>query len=290
MKKLIFCLTLACANFVFAEVHMTRVDASLFINKPETDFSKISFVDMELKQKAVQALFDADLLDHFGTKAYDPEAKFESYYAKQKGNFWLIDLNNDKTPEIVFSGIADPSDDREFFEIYVSVKGKYKRLIREIGHLLAYKTHPNTNEILLYHHQYPCCANASHNINRFRLVDNEFQQVRYYFIAKETDLVKPFFPEFSKFNKKSKSSKGGFSLYWSPAVVNTNAWKGRSQINRIAKYDKKSVLYVLAEQKGWLYVLVKSPPQQEQGNMVINTSNFKETGIFGWVEKKDLNN
>ena len=70
----------------------------------------------------------------------------------------MIDLNADAIPEIVFSGYSDPSDDREFMEVYSINNGKGERIYREIGHLLAYKSNPNTNEVLLYHHQYPCCG------------------------------------------------------------------------------------------------------------------------------------
>lgn len=290
MKKAILFFLLISGSAVFAEVHMTRVDPALFIHQPQTDFNAVSVQDEALKKNLIEQLFNADLLDHFGTHAYSTDAKFDVYYKSQQMNFWLMDLNADGTPEIVFSGKSDPSDEREFFEIYTLKSGAGKRLCREIGHLLAYKTNPNTNEVLLYHHQYPCCANASHNINRLRLINGKLQQLRYYFIAQEKNLLGSFFPGKSNFETKHKIAKKGFELNWSPEVITENAWRGRTDSNRIAKFDSLTVYVELARKKGWSYILVKNAPVAETGNRVINTGNFTETYIFGWTKREDLNN
>jgi len=289
MKNSILFLFLVISSAALAAVHVTRVNPALFIHEPKTDFNSISLQDDQLKRKVLEQLFNAELLDHFGTRAYALNADFEAYFTSQKDNFWLIDLNADSNPEIVFSGKSDPTDEREFFEIYTLKNGSDKRLCREIGHLLAYKTNPNTNEVLLYHHQYPCCANASHNINRIRLVNGKLQQLRYYFIAQDIDLKGSFFPERSSFESKHKVAKNAFTLNWSPDVITTDAWRGRTNSNQIAKFDSSSVYVELGRKKGWSYVLVKNAPVSEPGNRVINTSNFSETYIFGWVKREDLN-
>jgi len=290
MKHILVVLLLLLCTEVSASVHMTRVDPALFIHQPKTDFTQISIQDEQLKRKLVEDLFNLNLLDHVGTKAYSTDATFPNYYANQKRNFWVIDLNADAIPEIVFSGYSDPSDDREFMEVYSINNGKGERIYREIGHLLAYKSNPNTNEVLLYHHQYPCCANASHNLNRLRLIKGKIKLNKMYFLGKETGLVGPFFPLTSVFTSKYKTAKRSFKLNWSPASVNENAWEGRTNSNQIAIFDSLSIYVELARQKNWRFILVKNPPKAENGNRVINTSNFTSTYIFGWARKEDLNN
>ena len=86
---------------------MTRVDARVFIASPETDFNKIQVNNEALKAKMVEFLFNNDLVDHIGTKAYDPAALFVNYYKQFAPLYQLIDLNNDKVPELVFNGYAD---------------------------------------------------------------------------------------------------------------------------------------------------------------------------------------
>ena len=289
MKNSIVFFFLAISSSVFATVHVTRVNPALFIHKPQTDFNSVSVQDDVLKRRLIEQLFNADLLDHFGTRAYATDAVFQTYFENQKANFWLMDLDADSSPEIIFSGKSDPTDEREFFEIYTLKNGSGKRLCREIGHLLAYKINPNTKEILLYHHQYPCCANASHNINRMRLVNGKIQQLKYYFIAQETDLKGSFFPESSNFDSKHEIAKSDFVMNWSPEVISEGAWTGRTNSNRIAKFDRLSIYVELARKGGWSYVLLKTAPVDEPGNRVINTSNFSETSIFGWVKRADLN-
>lgn len=288
MKKIVFLsFALTLHLFAFSETHMTRVDPALFIHQPRTDFAAVCTDNPELKRKMVEELFNEDKIDHYGTKAYDPKSVFETYYAKQSNNYYLIDLNADSIPELIFSGFADPADDREYMEVYYSHQGSLKRLYHQVGHLLAFKVHPNTGEILVYHHQYPCCANASHNLNRLRLIDGELQQLRYYFIGKETDLVGPFFPKVSKFDGKFRQSKNGFELRWSPAEVTSKAWTNRSETNSIAKFDSTTVYTVLAKEKGWVFVLVKAAPMSDKKNRVINPDNFSATWIFGWIRKDE---
>ena len=289
MRNSILCLCLFIGLGVHAEVHMTRINPALVIHNPETDFDQISVQDEKVKRGMVEKLFNADLLDHFGTKAYAVDADFSTYYTKQKDHFWLIDMNADSVPEIVFSGYTDPTDDREYFEVYLWNDGSGKRLCREVGHLLAYKVNSNTNEVLLYHHQYPCCSNASHNLNRLRLIKGKLQQLRSYFLGKEKDMVGPFLPKSSTFTGKYKTSKNAFKLNWSPAIVRTNAWIGRSNSNQIAGFDRLTVYVELAREKDWRFILVKNAPVPENGNRVINTSNFTSTYIYGWVREKDLN-
>lgn len=263
---------------------MPRVEPSLFIHQPRTDFESIQYKDESLKKQLMKELFDADLVDHFGSHAYDLNAKFEAYYERYKNNFYCFDLDRDSIPEIVFSGIFAPEDDREIMEIYSRQRGKLKNVFKQIGHLLAFKIHPNTNEILLYHHQYPCCDNASHNLNRLRFIQGNVKQLKQFFIGKESDLVQPFFPDKSVFTGENYLAKKEIELRWSPAEVEVNAWKGRTPSNQIARYGAGSVYSILGKKGRWKFVLIKAVPLADKKNRVINPDNFTETFVFGWIK------
>lgn len=282
MKTLLITFFSSFCFSLVASVTMTRVDPTLFIANPETDLDKVTVTNEALKRSMVKYLFDADLLDHVGTKAYDTQAVFDTYYTQFSALYRLIDLNNDGLPELIFNGFVSSDDDKEYLEIYGTKKGVVTRLFKEIGHVLAYKIQPNTKEVLLYHHQYPCCENASHNLNRLRLIGNELQLQKRYFIGRDSGMVGPFFPKKVQFTSENKRFSKTTKLYWSPAIVTTDAWPRRSQTNVIASYAASSVYTVLAQTKSWSFVLVKSAPMITPNN-VINPANFLQTWIYGWV-------
>lgn len=282
MKALLITFFSSLCFSLVASLTMTRVDPTLFIANPETDLDKVTVTNEALKKSMVKYLFDADLLDHVGTKAYDTQAVFDTYYKQFSAFYRLIDLNNDGLPELIFNGFVSSDDDKEYLEIYGTKKGVVTRLFKEIGHVLAYKIQPNTKEVLLYHHQYPCCENASHNLNRLRLIGNELQLQKRYFIGRDSGMVGPFFPKKVQFTSENKRFSKTTKLYWSPAIITTDAWPRRSQTNVIASYAASSVYTVLAQTKSWSFVLVKSAPMITPNN-VINPANFLQTWIYGWV-------
>lgn len=282
MKALLITFFSSLCFSLVASVTMTRVDPTLFIANPETDLDKVTVTNEALKRSMVNYLFDADLLDHVGTKAYDTQAVFDRYYKQFSALYRLIDLNNDGLPELIFNGFVSSDDDKEYLEIYGTKKGIVTRLFKEIGHVLAYKIQPNTKEVLLYHHQYPCCENASHNLNRLRLIGNELQLQKRYFIGRDSGMIGPFFPKKVQFTSENKRFSKTTKLYWSPAIVTTDAWPRRSQTNVIASYAASSVYTVIAQTKSWSFVLVKSAPMITPNN-VINPANFLQTWIYGWV-------
>ena len=282
MKVLLITFFSSLCFSLVASVTMTRVDPALFIANPETDLDKVTVTNEALKRSMVKYLFDVDLLDHVGTKAYVTQAVFDTYYTQFSALYRLIDLNNDGLPELIFNGFVSSDDDKEYLEIYGTKKGVVTRLFKEIGHVLAYKIQPNTKEVMLYHHQYPCCENASHNLNRLRLIGNELQLQKRYFIGRDSGMVGPFFPKKVQFTSENKRFSKTTKLYWSPAIVTTDAWPRRSQTNVIASYAASSVYTVLAQTKSWSFVLVKSAPMITFNN-VINPANFLQTWIYGWV-------
>ncbi|WP_343633788.1 hypothetical protein [Fluviicola sp.] len=269
----------------FCYVEMTRVDPKIFIANPETDFSKIQVRNEALKAKMVEFLFNNDLIDHIGTKAYDPSALFVNYYKQFASLYQLIDLNNDKIPELVFNGYPTEEKDKERLEIFMTIKGEPVSVYNEMGHLLAYKIHPNTKEILFYHHQYPCCGNASHNLNRLRLVDTKMTLIKRYFLGRDTGMLGKFFPDKSTFNGKFYFAKSKEILYWSPEEITEAAWPGRSQKNIIAGYPDSTVYSVLAEKGKWRFVIMHGAPVAEE-NRVINPANFADTWIYGWIKEE----
>lgn len=284
MKWLLLAVFSAFIANADASVSMTRVDPRIFIHDPQTDFDAISTTNEALKMKMVEYLFEQDMLDHLGTKAYDSNADFTKYYKQFGPLYRLVDLNRDAIPELLFNGYVAADDDKEYLEIYISEKGTVQRVFREVGHLLAYKIHPNTREVLLFHHQYPCCENASHNLNRLRLVGTKIVELKRYFLGRDHGMVGPFFPKKSVFTGVNKRFKEKTVVYWSPAVVTANAWPGRTAENKVATYDSASVYVVLAREKKWQFVLVKNAPLMERSR-VINPANFTNMWIYGWIRE-----
>lgn len=269
-----------------ASVSMTRVDPSIFIHDPLVNFEKVEIQNESLKLKMVEYLFLNDQLDHFGTKAYNSEASFLSYYKKFAPLYRLIDMNHDSIPELIFNGFISPDIDKEYLEIYGTDKGNVIRIFREVGHLIAYKIQPNTKEIVLFHHQYPCCENASHNLNRLRLVGAKIQQLNRYFLGRDSGMLGMFFPAKSKFSGQYSKLSKKTTLYWSNQRIEKGAWIGRTERNIIADYDSSVVYTVLAKEKSWEFVLMKGGPCLDKTNRVINPLNFQSLWIYGWINKE----
>lgn len=280
--KLVLLVSFGFSAHVFSYVEMTRVDAKIFIANPETDFSKVQVKNEALKAKMVEFLFNNDMLDHVGTKAYDPSALFVNYYKQFAALYQLIDLNNDQIPELIFNGYGNDEREKEQLQIFTTVKGEVLSIYNEMGHLLAYKIHPNTKEVLLYHHQYPCCENASHNLNRVRMVNNKITLIKRYFVGRDTGMLGKFFPEKSTFSGKFLQTKAKTTLRWSPDEINQAAWPRRTEKNIIANYPDSTVYTVLAEKGKWSFVLMHGAPLVEE-NRVINPANFTNTWVYGWV-------
>lgn len=277
-----FLFTVIC---VHASVDMRRINIQLFVHQPQEDFSKIVVEDHAKKEQLVRYLFDHDLINHQGTRAFSVDAQFEPYYRAFGAQYKLLDLNNDNNPELLFEGLVSSDDEKEHVEIYTVKKGVPKRIYDELGHFPAYKIHPNTGEVLLYQHQYPCCLNASHMILRLRLVNGEIQAIKRYFVAREAhDMKGRFFPEKTRFTGKIYQTKKKVELRWSKEVITKNAWELRSQKNTIASYPKGACYQLLAKENGWIYVRMQTAPENDPDNRVINTANFQETAIYGWLK------
>lgn len=261
---------------------MRNVNVHLFLPNVKTDFTEVAQKDELKKKEAVRYLFEHEFIGHAGTKSYDPKATFEAYFSVYQASYSFIDLNHDGKVELIFNGFIDTEKDIESLEVFMQVKNEWLPIFNGKGNLIGYKIHPNTGEIMLYQHVYPCCNHGSHNLNRLRLVKNQMQETRRFFVGRDDNMKGQFFPKQSNFNGKFHQLSMETALYWAPQVIKSNAWAGRTNENRITSYKTGTTFSVLAKQGRWKFVLMHGAPISET-NQVINSSNFSNTWIYGWI-------
>ena len=262
---------------------MPDVPAALFVNGGRTDFDSVLVIDDDFVKHEVKLLFDNDLLSHPFTKSHEANASFENYWKIYRTSWRRCDLNMDDRFELFFNGIVNFQDSMEILEIYVLKDIDYEAVYSSQGRLLAYKIQPFTKEIILYHHQYPCCESASHNINAIRIIDDKINLRKKYFVARP-DMKGVFFPKAVMFDDQYEYLQNKTKLYWSGGVINRDAWTRRTPSNVICRYKKETAYKVLAIEDGWKFVLMNGGPIQEDSR-VINTSNFIDVKIFGWIRE-----
>ena len=277
MYKAISILFLTLNFQVIANVVMPRIPVGLFVNGGETDFSKLFIDQKNTIKEQVKKLFDFDKLDHEYTKAYETEAKFEIYWLKNESNWHFIDLNRDGKSELIFQSIATLNNEMEFVEIWSNQTVLYK----ESGHFIAYKIHPNTNEIILFHHKYPCCSSASHNIDMVRYVRGKIRLRKKYFLARDSEMKGDFFPPKVKYTSNYHYLNNNTPVRWSSNRIMNNASK-LSNENKVADYPKATPYWILAKRNGWNYVLMCGEPISNQKGL-IRSENFKDVHVFGWI-------
>src|SRR5690554_7677161 len=95
---------------------------------------------------------------------------FDEYWDRYKEQWFYIQFKENKSPMLLFHGLRNSDDEREYVEIYNMDKTINNRMVfSEIGRLLAYKKHPFTDELILFVHRYPCCKSASQDRKSTRL-------------------------------------------------------------------------------------------------------------------------
>ncbi len=260
---------------------MPKVNGELFVNDGRTDYDSVLFLDEEFLKYELKIMFDNNLLDHPFTKLEDSKNTFENYWNKYKYNWRKCDLNKDDRFELFFNGITNWSDSTESFQIYELKDIDYELVYNHIGNLIAYKIQPFTKEIILFHHKYPCCDNASHYINSVRFLKSKIHLRQKYFVAREGDMKGNFFPEAVFYEDLYSLTKKNTRVYWSDKKI-WRAWK-RSGSNQITKYKEDMPYKVLAVKDGMKYVLISGQPIIE-ANKVINPANFESVKIFGWIK------
>jgi hypothetical protein len=139
-------------------------------------------------------------------------------------NFVLISLVDSIKSifEFIYCCETNESKENNFIEIYVQQSGKLKLLFKEKGSLIAYKIQPNTKEMILFHHKYPCCRTVSHNINMIRMVNNKIHLRQKYFVVNPEDTSFKIFPNFVHYSSKYyylKNNKKIFSFLGENLVI-----------------------------------------------------------------------
>lgn len=280
----ILCVVLHC--FCNAKAVMPQINSSLFINGGKTDlFSLLKSSDSPSVKSKIEKLFNEDQFDHPFSKAYDSEAKFNLYWEKNRQYWYTIDLNRDGKDELLYQVIATNLEEIEFVEIYSKTKGQYKLFYKESGHFIAYKIHSNTKEIILFHHQYPCCSNASHNINMVRLIGNQIKLRKKYFLARDEGMKGDFFPKNVSFKSNYHYLTKNTIIRWSSEKISKNAW-GMYKENKLANYPKGTPYRILARKGLWSYIEICGEPIIQKKNpyeFVINSTNFNDVHVFGWI-------
>jgi hypothetical protein len=266
---------------------MPRVSAKLFVNKADTNFSAVFKKDDLEIEKKVKRIFDADRLNHEMSKAYDVDASFDVYWKIYKQFWHSIDLNVDGKNELVFSTYQKKIEANELFEIYTLDNGEYKSIYQESGHILCFKIQPNTKEIVLFHHKYPCCSSGSHNINMIRLINGKIVLRKKYFVGFDVNVQGDFFPKKSNYSAKYHYLNEVKKLRWSNLAVTKNA-SAFSQNNIVAEFDVKTPYKVLFKSKKWTYVVMYGVPlKKREGVGFLNFENFKDVHVYGWIYNKE---
>lgn len=264
------------------EAILKDVPAHVFVNHGKTNFDSV-FVNVDL-EPIVKDIFHQGILFHDYTLEVHPSSNFQTYWSVFKVRWFAVDMKNDGDLVYIMLGKTSSLDEKEYVEIYTRGSDqKYHRSFAEAGKLLAYKIHPNTQEVMLYHHRYPCCYSASHNIYTIRFLNGQIHLKDRFFVGRDTgDMVGPFFPEKVVYPIENKLLDTETILYWSPEVVKTKAFQNYSETNRIATYSRGSVYKELYKQGAWSFVVLFSGISSEP-SAVINPTNFENRAVYGWM-------
>lgn len=284
MKKISLLLLFAITiNSYIAQVNpnLVNIPHEVFVNDGKTDFKKILTQDTSIRSK-VKSLHSNNELSHDLTIQTN---HFDEYWMLYSSKWFEIKFNEGQTPLLLFKGIKNDIDEREYIEFFdMEKKNTQRGIYSDVGQLLAYKIHPLTKEIILYTHKYPCCESASHNVYRIRKVKDGLKVNDRFFVGRDSgDMVGPFFPEKVDFSDKYHVLKERTELRWSPAVVNENAFQNYTATNLMINYNKGAVYKVLHEKNNWQFVVFFNGIAEEQ-SMVLNYTNFKNKGVYGWIK------
>lgn len=263
---------------VFSSKNYINYAESIFVNKGSYTLKKVFKNSIEIKNK-VEYLFNKDLLDHEYTKAYAINADFKTYWSKNESNWKMLDMNKDSIFEFIYCYETNESKENNFIEIYFQQSGKLKLLFKEKGSLIAYKIQPNTKEIILFHHKYPCCRTVSHNINMIRMVNNKIHLRKKYFVLNPEDTSFKIFPNYVQYSSKYYYLKKNKKIFSS-----TKSIMQHSKKSIIGIYPKNTPFRILFSEKKWKYVLMCGTPiNSTKSKTIINPENFTQTHVFGWL-------
>lgn len=280
---LVFIFT-SITSSIIGQVDPSLVDIpqEVFVNNGRTDFSNILYQDDSLKEK-VRILVNENELSHdFSSDA----AEFEKYWSVFKAKWHFIRFQKKNEPLLIFSGLKNANDEREYVEIFdLSKKLYYRQVFSEVGKLLAFQIQPYTQELVLFTHKYPCCKSASHNIYTIRQVNGDLHVNDRFFVGRDSgDMVGPFFPLSVKHSKKYYKLKERVALRWSPKIVEHGAFEEWTESNLMIHYEAGALYKILYDDKNWQFVLFLNGIAEEQ-SMMLNYTNFLNKGVYGWIKK-----
>lgn len=286
MRKFIpFLLFILIASNITAQINPSLVDIphKVFVNGGHNDFKSILYQDPSIKEK-VKVLFTNNELSEFEFNTINSE--FSEFWEHTKDHWFSIKFHKNQSPLLLFKGQISSTDEREYVKIYnPSQKEDNILLFSSVGRLLAYKHQPFTEGIILYVHQYPCCHSASHIIYRIREINNKLQYSSNFFVGRDDGvMVGQFFPEKVTFSSNYHELKEKTELRWSPEVVEKDAFQNRTPSNLIIHYTKGALYKLLYDNGEWEFVLFLSGIAEEQSSM-LNYTNFKNRGVYGWIKK-----
>lgn len=274
---------LSFTSSFYSQVDPTLVDIphEVFVTDGRSDFSSVLYQDPTLKEK-VRTLIDGNELSH--DFSFDA-AHFEKYWSLFKDKWHFIQFKKENDPLVLFQGLKNHDDEREYIEIYdLSKPSNYRLVFSEVGRLLAYKTQPYTNELVLFTHKYPCCLSASHNIYTLRQLNGDLHIKDRFFVGRDRgDMVGPFFPGYVKQEKEFHRLTKETELRWSPDIIESGAFEGWTESNLIIHYTPGALYKVLFEKEDWQFVLFLNGIAEEQ-SMMLNYTNFLNKGVYGWIK------
>gem|GEM_PF-2258938 len=273
-------LLLSCSFVSRAQKDPQLIDIphEVFVNDGRDDFEEILSSSTELKID-VKRLFAAGVLRHDLV-----DGKFSRYWEAFNGNWNYIHFKANQPPLLLFTGISYFSDEREY--VYIYDLEKEKELFVSVGSLLAFKEHPFTSEHVVFVHKYPCCKSASHHIITLRLLEQQIRTHNRFFVGRdEGDMVGPFFPDSVNYPASYEQLEEKTMLYWSPKIVDKNAFLARSHKNTIISYEEGSLYKTLYTDNSWKFVIMYSGITKEK-SPVLHYSNFSYRPVYGWMKNE----
>lgn len=272
-------------NFSLAwseSITLVDIPVHVFVNGGAT---KLDSVLLQTETKSsVKEIFDQQILYHDYTLEVHPNSNFETYWSVFEPRWSKVDLNNDGTFELIMRGKNTVLDEKEYVEIYKKTDDSWEKIYSEVGRLLAYKIHPNTGKIILYHHRYPCCNSASHNIFTVRLLNGKIHTTSRFFVGRDTgDMIGPFFPDEVNHTSSYEKLVEMTALRWSPSEITEDAFTNYSETNIIVHYSEGGLFKRLYSKDGWSFVLMYSNIVIEPA-IVINPANFVYKPVYGWIQ------
>src|SRR5690554_6996829 len=140
-KYLFYFLSIVISTSIYSQVDPNMVDIphQVFVNGGTDDFDQILYKDETIAEKVKSLHTYIELGHDFPAQMHT----FDEYWERYKEQWFYIQFKENKSPMLLFHGLRNSDDEREYVEIYNMDKTINNRMVfSEIGRLLAYKKHP----------------------------------------------------------------------------------------------------------------------------------------------------